>query len=153
MVIMEAFWPIARKGITDAGAPGRVAIRAKPHDLREIISGTAGGELFENRKIELRLRPGETPPQMPPLIGLFGRSAPPVHEGGKRAVEPNRAAVCGALEVPRFDGVEVAPPGVTVAAPLRMQRLHRGITSPQRHARCDEAPAETVEQLCCRGTQ
>ena len=69
-VVAEALWPIACKGITDAGTPGWVAIRAKAHDLREIIGGTTGGELFENGEIELRLRPDETPPQMPPRMRL-----------------------------------------------------------------------------------
>src|ERR1700758_4046438 len=147
MVIMEAVWPVAGKGITDAGAPGRVAIRAKAHDLREIISGATGGEFLEDRKIELRRRARETPPQMPPRVGLFGRRVPPVHEISKRAVEPNLAAVCGAFEVPRLDCVEIAPPSVAIAPPLRMQCLHRSVTAPQWHADSDEPPAKAVEQF------
>ena len=45
-----------------------------------------------------------------------------------------------------LNGVEIPPPGVTVAAPLRMQCRHSYEGAPQRHASDDEALTETVEK-------
>ena len=47
----------------------------------------------------------------------------------------------------RLDGVEVAPPGVAVAVPLRMQGLHRRMRPPKRRSMDDEALAIAVEQV------
>ena len=46
-----------------------------------------------------------------------------------------------------LDGVEVAPPSVAIAAPLRMQRFHRNVRPPQRRPVDDQALAIAVEQV------
>ena len=45
------------------------------------------------------------------------------------------------------DGVEFAPPGVAIAAPLRMERLHRGVRPPQWDSIDHQALAIAVEQV------
>ena len=50
------------------------------------------------------------------------------------------------------DGGTVAPPGVGIAAPLRMQCAHSSEAAPQGHAGADEALAKTVEQGSGLGT-
>ena len=67
-------------------------------------------------------------------------------EGANRAVEHALLVIVAAFELDGLDGVEMAPPGITIAAPLRMQCLHPSKRAPQRHAGDDEALTETVEQ-------
>ena len=50
------------------------------------------------------------------------------------------------LELRGLDGVQAAPPGVGIAAPLRMQRRHPCESAPQRYTGADETSTEAVEQ-------
>ena len=63
-----------------------------------------------------------------------------------RASQDNLLVFVAALELAGLNSVEVAQPGVAIAAPLRMQCAHPCKSSPQRHAGIDEALTETVEQ-------
>jgi hypothetical protein len=72
---------------------------------------------------------------------------------GKGAVEDVPFIFAPAFELLRLNGIEIAPPGVAVSAPLGMQCLHRRIAAPQRHAGRDEAAAKPVEQLGRRSAQ
>jgi hypothetical protein len=51
----------------------------------------------------------------------------------------------------RLDGVKVAPPQITIGAPVRMQSLHSGLRAPERHAMDHQPLAITVEQLVGAG--
>jgi len=63
----------------------------------------------------------------------------------ERAFQYDLVVFRAAAKLRWLDGVEIAPPGVTVAAPLRMQRRHADEGAPQRHAGAYEALTKTVE--------
>ena len=147
IIVAESLGPGGREGIADPGSARRVSIRAKADDLGEIVGGTGGGEPFEKRKIELGLGSGETPAQVQPRISFCGggfRLAPQI---GKGTVKHFLLVRVAAFKLNGLNGVEVAPPSVGVASPLRMQCPHPGEAAPQWYTRSDKAPAETVEQL------
>ena len=52
------------------------------------------------------------------------------------------------LELRRLYRVQMAPPGIAIAAPLRVQGGHPGKGAPQWYSRCDKTLTQTVEQ--CR---
>src|ERR1700738_1367470 len=116
-----------------------------------MIGGAGGGEFFDQRKIELRLGSGETSTQMQPRICRFRR-----FRRRPRLAEPDQVAdwavehallvLVAALELRGLDRVESAPPGVAIAAPLRMQCAHPSPGAPQRHAGADEALTQAIEQ-------
>ena len=69
----------------------------------------------------------------------------------ERAILQDLLVLVAAAKLAWFNGVEIPPPGVTVAAPLRMQCRHSREGAPQRHASDHEALTETVEQ-CIGGS-
>ena len=71
IIVAESAGTVGRERIADAGAVGGVPVRAELDDLREIIGSASGGELLENRKIELCLGSSETPTQVQPGIFLL----------------------------------------------------------------------------------
>jgi hypothetical protein len=68
---------------------------------------------------------------------------------GKGAVKHFLLVRVAAFKLNGLNGVEVAPPGVGIASPLRMQCPHPGEAAPQWYTRSDKAAAKTVEQLSC----
>src|SRR5690242_10533667 len=134
VVVAEALRPITRKGIADADAAGRIAVRAEPHDFGEIICGAGGSEFLEDRKIEFRFGTGETAAQIPPRAGFFGEGVQFAQQMGKGAVEPAPSTIYRSVEVLWLNGVEIAPPSIAVAAPLWVQCVHRCVAAPQRNA-------------------
>ena len=62
------------------------------------------------------------------------------------AIQQDLLVLVAAAKLRWLDGAEVPPPGVAVAAPLRMQRRHSYEGAPQRHPSDHEALTETVEK-------
>src|SRR5260370_17630773 len=126
-------------------------MRTEADNLGEVISGAGAGELLEQRKIELSLGSGETPAQMQPRIWPFGRACrrPRLAETDQVAdwaVEHALLILVAALELGGLNGVEAAPPGVAIAAPLRMQCAHPGEGAPHRPARAADALTHPIAQ-------
>ena len=143
VVVGEAAVLIGGEGIDDAGAMRAVAVFAKSVESAEIIGAAVAEKLLEHRKIAL-LRAFHEAPAHPGIVLAGDRPLDQVLEG---AGQPDQLMI-GAMGVMLgLDRIEIAPPGVAIAAPLRMQRLHRRMRAPQRHAVDDEALAEAVEQL------
>src|SRR5215472_6208275 len=91
--------------------------------------------------------PTQVEPGLP--FALWGLClAQQIRKGAGNPALPFDAAISRGL-----DQIEVAPPCVTMAAPLRMQRPHRRKAAPQRHIRDDEALTKTVKQFGRRSTQ
>ena len=84
------------------------------------------------------------------MIGFVFPAAGPKDEGVERAHEEIRALRAAVGVLLGLDGVEVAPPGVAVAVPLRMQRLHCRMRPPQRRPVDDQALAIAVEEIVGR---
>jgi hypothetical protein len=145
VIVTEAARQIGRKRIADAGAVGRVPVRTEADDLREIIGSAGGGEIFENGKIEQCLGSGETPTQVLPGISLLGGVFYLPDQIAEGAIQQDLLVLVAAEKLRRLNGVEIPPPGVAVAAPLRMQCRHSYEGAPQRHPGDHEAPTETVE--------
>ena len=83
---------------------------------------------------------------MQPGIPVSGRGFRLAHKMAERAVQHLLLVLVAALELRWLNGVEVAQPGVAIAAPLRMQCGHTGEGAPQWHAGGDEALTQPVEQ-------
>ncbi len=101
------------------------------------------------QRLEIPLVRSRLQPPAHPGIGL------PVIGPADKMVERARHPVV-VFEAPvdillRRHGVEVAPPGAAIAAPLWMQRLHGHMRPPQRRSVDDEALAIAVEQVVGRG--
>jgi hypothetical protein len=62
------------------------------------------------------------------------------------AILQDLLVLVAAAKLPWLNGVEIAPPDVAVAAPLRMQGRHSYEGAPQRYAGGHQALAETVEK-------
>ncbi len=113
--------------------------------MREIIGSTGGGEILENGKIEPRLGSGERIEIVPPGISLRSGLFYLPDQLAEGTSQQDHLVLVAAAKLRGLDGVEVAPPGVAVAAPLRMQRRHADEGAPQRHAGTHEALTEPVE--------
>ena len=61
-------------------------------------------------------------------------------------IQQDLLVLIAAAKLRGLNGVEIPPPGVAVAAPLRMQCRHSYEGAPQRHASDHEALTETVEK-------
>ena len=61
------------------------------------------------------------------------------------AMQQDLLILVAAFKLRGFNGVEVTPPGVAVATPLRMQCRHSYEGAPQRHASDHKTLTETVE--------
>src|SRR5262252_10238980 len=135
MIFGEALSMLGRERIGDASAARGIALRPEADDLSEIIGAASGGELFENGEIELCLGACEPPAQMEPGVSVFAgalrlRLSDKI---GERARQPVPAVLIVPFELRGLDSIQVTVPGITVAAPLRVQRAHcRGCT-PQRN--------------------
>jgi hypothetical protein len=120
IIVSETFRPVDCKGVTDTGSARCIAIRTKANDLRKIIGRTGCRESFEERKIELSLGSGQTPTQRAPGPSVRSSSALLMYEIANGAVQHALFVFVPTFELVGFDAVEVAPPRVGVAAPLRM---------------------------------
>ena len=60
-------------------------------------------------------------------------------------IQQDLLVLVAAAKLRGLNGVEIAPPSVAVAAPLRMQCRHSYEGAPQRHAGAHEALTETIE--------
>ena len=146
VVVAEARRQVGGKRIANTGAAGRVPARAEADDLSEIIGSAGGGQLLKNGIIKLCLGAGEAATQITPGIrlrsGVF-QLADQIAEG---AVLQDLLVLVAAAKLRGLDGIEVAAPGVAVAAPLRMQSRHADKRAPQRHSSDHQALTETVEK-------
>ena len=86
-------------------------------------------------------------PMLMTAAGMVREIARRVSRELERAVGGNMVMA----EMRGLDGGEVAPPGEAESPPLRMQRLHRRVGAPERHAADDQTLAEAVEQFIAGG--
>ncbi len=124
---------------------GRVAVRTEADDLHQIIGSAGGGEIFENGKIEQCLGSGEAPTQVLPGIFLLAGVFELPDQVAEGTVQQNLLVLVAAAKLRGLNGVEIAPPSIAVAAPLRMQCRHSYEGAPQRHAGAHEALTQTIE--------
>ena len=69
---METVRSVSGEGIADSGSARRIVGTAEADDLGEIIGGAGIGKLVQQRKIDLRLRAGETSAQVAPGVAAAG---------------------------------------------------------------------------------
>jgi hypothetical protein len=111
--------------------------------MRKVVGSAGDEELSQNREITLF----GSCLQAPAHRGVGFAAARPtdqVVQGAPQKIRPVGAAMDVLL---RLDGVEVAPPGVAITMPLRMQRFHRNVRPQQRCPVDDQALAIAVEKL------
>ena len=143
IVVTESALTICRERIGDSCPLRAVALLAVNEELREIIRGALRVELLQNREIALLRTVLDAPAQRGGV--LAGASALHQCVEGARGQKPLVLVAVGVIL--RLDGVEVAPPGVAIAIPLRMQRLHRGMRPPQRDPIDHQALTVAVKQM------
>src|SRR5260370_23860772 len=153
VILAETLSAVGGKRIADAGSAGGIALRPETDDLGEIVGSAGAGELFENRKIEERLRPRQPSTHIPPRITVSATGFYLTDQIGERASQPNLAILVAALELRGLDRIEIAPPEIAVAAPLRMQRPHRRRGAPQREPAENTPLTEAIEQLGSGSTE
>jgi hypothetical protein len=130
VIVAKTAGPVRREGIADSDPARRVAARTEAHDFHEIVGSAGGGQLLENWKIELSLGAGEPPTQMPPGVSLSSGGFRLLDQMGKGAVEDVLFILIAAFKLLRLNGMEITPPGITVATPLGMQCPHAGEGAP-----------------------
>ena len=143
VVFAESALTICRERIGDSCPLRAVAHLAVNENLREIIRSAQRVELLQNWEIALLRTVLDTPAQRGGV--LAGASA--LHEGVEGARDKDPLILFAVGVILGLDGVEVAPPGVAIAIPLRMQRLHRGMRPPQRDSIDHQALAVAVKQM------
>src|SRR6516225_6326572 len=146
VIVVETVRSVSGEGIADSGSARRIVGIAEADDLGEIIGGAGIGKLVQQRKIDLRLRAGETPAQIAPGVAAASGSLSFADKMADRASQDNLLVFVAALELAGLNSVEVAPPSVGIAGPLRMQCPHPGEGTPQRYAGADEALTQAIEQ-------
>ena len=143
VIVAEAALPVGRERIDDPRPLRAIGALAECEEVGDIVRGARCDELLQCGKILLIRTFLQTPAHRG--IGFsFAGSKDQRVQGARQEVRALHAAV---LVLFRFDGVEVASPGVAVAVPLRMQRLHRRMRAPQLRPMDDEALAIAVEQV------
>jgi hypothetical protein len=145
VIVGETADPIGDEGVDDPAPVGAVPVFPESEELREIVRRAFGNEGREDWKLE-RFRSHLETPAHP---GIVLAAARPPDESVERAREPI-GIVAHAVVAFRLNRVEIAPPDITVALPLRMKRFHRRVGAPQRHAARDQPLAIAVEQIVSR---
>ena len=145
VVVAVASLPVGRERIYDAGSLRAVAAGglAIDEEIGDIVGSALAEELFEHPEITL-FRPSlQTPAHRGIRLAVLGhqdqmieRTAAPV-----LSIETAVGVVLG------LDRVEVAPPGIAVTVPLRMERLHCCVRAPQRKTVDNQTLAVSVEQM------
>ena len=146
LLVVEAARPIRGEGIDDARAVRGVPVLAEGVDRADVV-GRAGGVKFDQRREIVVFRP-QFQAAAQPRIGLARPR--PHYDGIERALQPNLRLAASARVLLVMDGIQVAPPSVAVAAPLRVQGLGRDIGPHQRYACDHETLAIAVEQIAGR---
>src|SRR5271166_1401144 len=145
IVVAETVRAIGREGIDNPRSLRPVAA-AESVDKSDIVRRSESEELLEDGKVALFGAPFDSTAHDRVLLAGV-RALDELVEGTAEEVRAFSAAVGVLLG---SDGVEIAPPGVAVAAPLRMQSLHRGMRAPERGSVNDQPLAIAVEQFVGR---
>src|SRR5215213_6382019 len=118
VIVGEAVWSVGCKGIAYAIAVGRIARRAKAHNLGEIVGRTGGGETFDYRKIELPFGTGQAAPQRRPAKTARRLNRAAAHQQRERTIL-QVAVIMGAPGAAfRRDAVMLAVPSEGIPTPL-----------------------------------
>src|ERR1700736_2568011 len=120
---------------------------AEDEELAEIVGRAESEELVEHWKITLCRTGFEPAAHGRIMLAALGAT----DEVVQRAHQPSRRGIGAMSGLFGLDGIEVAPPSVAIARPLGMQRLHRGIGTPQRCAVDHQALTESVEEIAGGG--
>ena len=120
-----------------------VAAQPESVDDGEIVGGAVAMKFDQRGKVSLVRSQREAAAQRGGRLPGAGA----LDQMKKRAAQPFGRRGFNARELLLVHRIELAPPSVTVAGPLRMQCLRRDMAAQQAHPLFDETPAISVEQF------